>query len=200
MAISACLRGAWGLDRDCRSSLTLAPWPVTNFAKARPARRAFAFSGHLLGGRPLFLDELQQRLAAVSQAMAILDLVEKSHGVARQIQRHLSIADSQLAPAIGSDVLRNLGSGFHRREFDSVTSKPTVGPKKSIVYWKSTPESGLHLEISNLIVKRGCKNIRQTSHLKIGSRGDSTPESRSWGKVIESAVNNQYGQGMTGET
>jgi hypothetical protein len=88
----------------------------------------------MLGGRPLVLDELQQRLAAVAQAMAILDLVEKRHGISRQIQRHLSIADSQLAPAIGSYVLRDLGSGFHQREFDSVTSKPTVGPKKSIVY------------------------------------------------------------------
>jgi hypothetical protein len=173
--------------------------PVTSFAKARPARRAFAFSGHLLGGRPLVLDELQQRLAAVSQAMAILDLVEKSHGVARQIQRHLSIADSQLAPAIGSDVLRNLRSGFHRWEFDSVTSKPTVGPEKLIVYWKSTPDSGLHPEISNFIVKCGCKNIRQASQLKGGSRRDSTLEGRPWGKVIESAANNQCGQGMTGE-
>jgi hypothetical protein len=88
----------------------------------------------VLGGRPPLFDQLQKRLTAVAQAMAILDLVEKSHGVARQIQRHLSIADSQLAPTIGSDVLRDLGSGFHRREFDSVTSKPTVGPEKSIVY------------------------------------------------------------------
>jgi hypothetical protein len=104
------------------------------FRKSPPGKAGFRISGHLLGGRPLFLDELQQRLAAVSQAMAILDLVEKSHGVARQIQRHLSIADSQLAPAISSDVLRDLGSGFHRREFDSVTSKPTFGPEKSIVY------------------------------------------------------------------
>jgi hypothetical protein len=153
----------------------------------------------LLGGRPLILDELQQRLAAISQAMAILDLVEESHGVARQIQRHLSIAGNQLAPAIGSDVLRDFGSGFHRREFDSVTSKPTVGPEKSIVYWKSTPESGLHLEISNFIVKRGCKNICQASHLKVGSRGDSTLEDRRWGEVSSRWPTINMARGMTGE-
>jgi hypothetical protein len=134
MAISACLRGssvlAWGLQKSPTPALKARH----EFAKARPARRAFAFLSSLLGGRPPSFDQLQKRLAAISQAMAILDLVEKSHGVAWQIQRHLSIANSQLALAIGSDVLRGLGSGFHRRKFDSVTSKPTVGPEKSIVY------------------------------------------------------------------
>ena len=51
--------------------------PVTSFAKARPARRAFAFSGHLLGGFPPLFDQLQQRLAAVSQTVALLEFVEQ---------------------------------------------------------------------------------------------------------------------------
>ena len=51
-------------------------------AKARPARRAFAFSGHLLGGCPLLFDQLQQRLAAIAQALAFLDRVEHRHCMA----------------------------------------------------------------------------------------------------------------------
>src|SRR5271165_4913198 len=102
---------------------------VANFAKARPARRAFAFSGGLLGGCPLLLDQLQTRLAAVAQAMAVLELVEKIHSFARQIERDLPIAGGHLALAIGSDVLCDLGAGFHRRGFDSITSKPLSNRK-----------------------------------------------------------------------
>ena len=76
MAISACLGGlqvlAWGLC--CSPTQPLGP--VTSFAKARPARRAFAFLGQLLGGRPPLFDQLQKRLAAASQTLALLEVVE----------------------------------------------------------------------------------------------------------------------------
>jgi hypothetical protein len=58
---------------------------------------------------------LQECLAAIPQALAFLDLVEKGHGVAREIQRHFLIAGGHLPLAISSDVLCDLGSGFHRR-------------------------------------------------------------------------------------
>ena len=56
---------------DCQTPQTLAARPVTNFAKARPARRAFAFQVILLGGCPPLLDQLQQRLAAAAQPLAL---------------------------------------------------------------------------------------------------------------------------------
>ena len=38
----------------------------------------------LLGGFPPLFDQLQQRLAAITQALAFLELVKKSDGLARQ--------------------------------------------------------------------------------------------------------------------
>jgi hypothetical protein len=85
------------------------------FRKSPPCKAGFRISGHLLGGRPFLFDQLHKRLAAVPQALAFLELVEKSHRVARESQGHFLIAGGYLALAISSDVLCDLGSGFHRR-------------------------------------------------------------------------------------
>jgi hypothetical protein len=85
--------------------LDVANRPVVSFAKARPARRAFAFSGHLLGGWPLLLDQLQQRLATVAQPLAFLDRVEHRHRRVRQLKQHFFAARRAKALAVGSGVL-----------------------------------------------------------------------------------------------
>jgi hypothetical protein len=79
-------------------------------------------------------DKLQKRLAAVRQALAFLDLVEKGDRFSREIHRHFPVAGGRLALAKGSDVLCDLGSAFHRREFDSVTSKLNVRLEWAPVY------------------------------------------------------------------
>jgi len=56
--------------------------------KARPARRAFAISGYVLGSRPPLFDQLQQRLAAIAQALALFECVEEFHNLARQLEQH----------------------------------------------------------------------------------------------------------------
>ena len=100
--------------------------PVASFAKARPARRAFAFSGHLLGGCPLLLDQLQQRLAAVAQALAFLDRVEHRHRLARQLKQHLLAAGRPQALAVGSGVLALSG-----RTLASADSTRSLGRRVS---------------------------------------------------------------------
>jgi hypothetical protein len=62
--------------------------PVTSFTKARPARRAFAFLGHL-GGCPLLFDQLHQRLAAVWQPVPFLESVDYSDHPRRQLKQYL---------------------------------------------------------------------------------------------------------------
>jgi hypothetical protein len=84
------------------------------FSQSPPCKAGFRISGGLLlGDRSPLFDQLQQRLAAIPQTLAFLDLVEKSHGVAREIQRHFLIAGGDLPLTKCSDVLCDLGSGFH---------------------------------------------------------------------------------------
>ena len=53
------------------------------FRKSPPGKAGFRISGHLLGGRPPLFDQLQKRLAAVSQAMALLEFVEQRDRLSR---------------------------------------------------------------------------------------------------------------------
>jgi hypothetical protein len=88
---------------------------VANFAKARPARRAFAFSGDLLGGCPPLFDQLQQRLAPAAQPVAFLDRVEHRHRRPRQLQQHLLTAGGPEALAVGSGVFSGAVRLWHPR-------------------------------------------------------------------------------------
>src|SRR5271166_3479463 len=88
---------------------------VANFAKARPARRAFAFSGGLLGGCPLLLDQLQKRLAAAPQTLAFLDRVEHRYRRPRQLKQHLLATSGPEALAVPEILVRRRGAVGHRR-------------------------------------------------------------------------------------
>lgn len=60
--------------------------PVTNFRKARPARRAFAFlSGFLDSLLPAF-NKLQERLAAAAQPLTFFDAVDECHRLVRKLE------------------------------------------------------------------------------------------------------------------
>ena len=76
--------------------------PVGSLVKARPARRAFTFSAHLLGGSSPLFNQLQQRLAAVAQPSAFLELVEQHHDFARQLEQHFLAPCGPKARAVGS--------------------------------------------------------------------------------------------------
>ncbi|WP_211477296.1 hypothetical protein [Acidiphilium multivorum] len=82
--------------------------PITNFSKARPARRAFACLGGFLGGLPPLLDQLNKRLTAVPQATAFLDLIKERNRIDRQIEHDFPIASSLLALAISTDMFCDL--------------------------------------------------------------------------------------------
>src|ERR1700685_2570565 len=45
--------------------------------------RPFAFSGRLLGGRPLLFDQLKKRLAADAQALALFEVADHRYRPAR---------------------------------------------------------------------------------------------------------------------
>jgi hypothetical protein len=73
------------------------------FLKARPARRAFQFLGHLLlGDLPPYCNELFQHLASIIQAMAFLKLVEKIEIRTRQINDELAAAFLDKSAPIGA--------------------------------------------------------------------------------------------------
>ena len=60
----------------------------------------------LLGGFPPLFDQLQQRLAAIAQALALLELVKKGDDLARQRDDELMIALGRQPAAIGADIGR----------------------------------------------------------------------------------------------
>ena len=62
------------------------------FHKSPPGKAGFCISGHLLGGCPLSFDQLHQRLAAVAQALALLELVDCLDHFLRQIHNQLTPA------------------------------------------------------------------------------------------------------------
>lgn len=58
------------------------------FRKSPPGKAGFRISGHLLGGRPPMFDQLQKRLAAAPQAMAMLQFIDQLDCLARQLEQH----------------------------------------------------------------------------------------------------------------
>jgi hypothetical protein len=65
---------------------------AVSFTKARPPRRAFACLVHLLCDCPLLVDQLQQSLAAISQAATFLEHVDYFDRVRRQLKQHVFYA------------------------------------------------------------------------------------------------------------
>ena len=109
-AISVDSSGVYWLGWGCVSSRRSLIGP-SRVLKARPARRAFVFLGRLLlGGFPPLFDQLQQRLAAVAQTLALLELVNKGDGLARQRGDELVLSLRRQAAAIGAHVLSLGGS------------------------------------------------------------------------------------------
>ena len=135
---------------------TLAARPVTSFAKARPARRAFAFLGHLLGGCPPLFDQLQKHLAAVSQALAFLELVEQRHGFARQLKQHFLATSCAKALAV-EPVMDVFGWTLLSASTNpnQVTREFNVGPNFARVYRFVRRTPPIPLKTFNSFVKFG---------------------------------------------
>ncbi len=76
------------------------------FRKSPPGKAGFRISGLLLlGGCPLLFGQLQESLAAIAQAFALLDLVEHRHRCHRDLQQHLYETRIPKALAVGSVAL-----------------------------------------------------------------------------------------------
>jgi hypothetical protein len=58
------------------------------FHESPPGKAGFRISDDLLGGFSPALDQLQQRLAAIPQALAFLDLVEECDRLVRQLEQN----------------------------------------------------------------------------------------------------------------
>lgn len=74
--------------------------PVTNFSKARPARRAFACLGGFLDSLLPTFNKLQERLATIAQPLALLQLIEQRHDLTRQLKQNFFTTRSPKALTI----------------------------------------------------------------------------------------------------
>ena len=59
----------------------------------------------LLGDLPPLVDQLQERLATITQAMALLELVNQGNGLIGQPEQHFLFAGGRDAPPVGADML-----------------------------------------------------------------------------------------------
>ena len=79
--------------------------PVTSF-ESPPGKAGFRVSGSLLlGDFPPLFDQLHQHLAAIAQALAFLELVNKGDRLARQPEQDLLLAGGRKAAPVSADVL-----------------------------------------------------------------------------------------------
>jgi len=75
------------------------------FRKSPPGKAGFRISDHVLGACPFLSDQLQQRLAAVTQAIAFLDLIEHGDSLSWQLEQHFLTARRPQALAVGAGFL-----------------------------------------------------------------------------------------------
>jgi hypothetical protein len=59
----------------------------------------------LLGDLPPLVDQLQERLTAITQAMALFELVNEGNGLVGQPEQHFLFASGRDAPPVGTDML-----------------------------------------------------------------------------------------------
>jgi hypothetical protein len=120
-------------------------------------RASFGLDGAclLLGGCPLLLDQLQQRLAAIPQALAFLDRVEHRYRRMRQSEEHLLITCCGDAATVGLDVLGASAAWFrrHRRLGFCFTRKMVSGGKIRLSQFL-VPESA-----SNVVLQCESENL-----------------------------------------
>jgi hypothetical protein len=75
------------------------------FRKSPPGKAGFRISGHLLGGGPLFFNQLQEHLAAVAQALALLEFVNHRDRMTRQLEQHFLDTSVTTTLAVESGLL-----------------------------------------------------------------------------------------------
>ena len=75
-AISTCLRGVFVLGWRGTDSSDASRKARHEFRKSPPGKAGFCISGHPLSGRPPMFDQLQKRLAAATQAVALLQFID----------------------------------------------------------------------------------------------------------------------------
>ncbi len=84
------------------------------FRKSPPGKAGFRISGHLLGGCPPMFDQLQKRLAATAQAVALLQFIDEFDRLARQLEQHFFPALRAKARTVEAVFLGWIGSFRHR--------------------------------------------------------------------------------------